>query len=69
MTELEQAEKNLADYVATLSPEKQIWANNFRQTLNALPTVEERVFHLFGCVIEQNITLQNMFVSQHIAKS
>ena len=67
MTELEQAEKNLADYVATLSPEQQAWANNLRAELNAMPRMEDRLAHIVKGISDAFKRYATVANTEHVA--
>jgi len=65
MTELQQAEKNLADYVATLSPERQAWANNLRTELDSLQ-FPDRMARIVRGITESWSELASYAVIEHV---
>lgn len=67
MTALEQAEKNLADYVATLSPEQQAWAAQLRSELDAMPKIEDRLKHIVKGIGDAFSRYQSVVVTEHVA--
>ncbi len=52
LTPLQQAEKDLADYVATLSPERQAWANELRAKIDAIPDMGDRLKFIINEISE-----------------
>lgn len=67
MTAIEQAEKNLADYVATLSPERQAWANQLRAELDAMPKMEDRLAYIVKGISDAFSQYQSIVAVEHVA--